>query len=133
LAVCRLELRFGDAARPDPVAALDLVGVRHFLAGQLPRDRLEPDNLGVEPTVRRVEEARAVLDERGGLPQRFGVDLLLQFGRPVVRVDEPVEGTAEPKAEPDVVLRHRSKRAACPCPPPTQSVASPYRPLRRRS
>ena len=46
----------------------------------------------------------------------LGVDLLLQLGRPVVRVDEPVDVLAEPQPEEQIPFRgrHTSNNAACP-------------------
>ena len=59
----------------------------------------------------------------------LGLHLLGDLRRAVVGVDELVEMLPEAVREPEVFLgclaHERSKRAACPCPTPTQSVASP--------
>ena len=59
----------------------------------------------------------------------LGFHLLGDLRRAVVGVDELVEMLPEAEREPEVLLgclaHERSKRAACPCPTPTQSVARP--------
>ena len=70
---------------------------------------------------RRREPMRLVLLGREPHPVRAG-----PAADPVdARRDAPAAGRPSPTT--------RSKSAACPCPTPTQSVASPYRPSRRRS
>ena len=128
------ELAFVNAARPDAVAALDLVGERELLAGELARDRLDADELGAEPAaplfLQPVElgpEPGCLLCERRRFGERLRADPLLDRRIAVVGVDEPVDVPPEPEAELDVALgdAHRSKSAAWPWPTPTQRVARP--------
>src|SRR5512133_1975063 len=68
--------------------------------------------------------------------QLLGIGALLDLRRPVVGVDQAVDVPAQAEPQLDVLdgdVGHRSKRAACPWPTPTQSVASPYLPPRRPS
>ena len=130
----RVDLVLRSAARPDAVATLDLVGERELLADELARDRLDADELGVEPAaplrLQPVElgpEPDCVLCERRRFGERLRVDPLLDRRVAVVGVDEPVDVPPEAQAELDVRLgdAHRSKSAAWPWPTPTQSVARP--------
>src|SRR5581483_1454757 len=119
-----------DPLRPDAVAPFDLVGVGELLAGEHARVGAETVDLVVQPAVLEPPEQRVRVGGQGGrVRDRLRVDLLLQLGRAVVRIDEPVDVAPEPQAEEDVVLCEahaaRSNSAACPWPTPTQSVASP--------
>src|SRR5262245_16174526 len=134
LSVSGFEQLLGDPFGAHAVAAFDLVLVGHVFAGELARDGLQAEELRPDPVVVGLREERTgVLDERAWVAKLLRVDALLDLGRPVVRVDEPVDVPAQTKAELEVALAHRSKRAACPWPTPTQSVASPYFPPRRLS
>src|SRR5215471_12131180 len=135
LAVGILELGLRCPGRANPVAALDLVLERQGLACELPGERLEPGQLGLEPVasllfqaVKRLAEPRRILGERARIAELLGIDALLDLRGAVVGVDQTVDVPSEAQAELDVLDRdvaHRSNRAACPWPTPTQSVASP--------
>jgi hypothetical protein len=91
--------------RPQPVAALHLVGVRGGVAGERARVGAQARGLVAEPAVGDlVEQCLGVLDEKPRLDGLRGRDRLGQLGRPVVRVDDSVDVTAEPEAEQEVAL-----------------------------
>lgn len=130
LAVRLLEPLLGDPLGRDAVIALDLVPVGDLLAGQLARRRFECSQLGRDPrAVRALADSRRVLGQPRWIAGILGFHLLGDLRRAVVRVDEVLEVLPEAEREPEIFLggpaHERSKRAACPCPTPTQSVARP--------
>ena len=87
----------GRPLRPHAITALDLVEVGDVVAGEHVRVGRATAHLVVEPAVRKLGEQRVgVGRELGGVDCRLRVDLLLQLGRAVVGVDQPVDVLAEP-------------------------------------
>ena len=123
---------------PHAVAGLHLVGVPDLLAVEHARVGRTGSHLVVEPPVGKLREQ--CLGVRNEAPRRddvLRIHLILQLGRPVVGVDEPLDVPAEPQSELQVTLGRRhdgtSNSAACPWPTPTHIVATPRPPPRRRS
>jgi hypothetical protein len=91
--------------RPHAVAALDLVRVRGGIAGEGARVGAQARDLIAEPAVGDVvEQCLGVVDETARLDRLCGRDRRGQPGRPVVRVDDPVDVAAEPEAQQEVAL-----------------------------
>ena len=87
------------------VAGLDLVGIRQLLAGQHARVRRAPGDLVAQPAVRNLGEQRLPVGcELLGRNELLGVDLRLQLGRAVVRVDQAVDVPPEPQPEHEIAL-----------------------------
>src|SRR5262249_29554380 len=109
LIVCLFENLLRYSLGPDAVATLDLVGEGDLLAGEPPGDRLEPEQLRVDPpgadrleAVQRLAERGGVGDEVAGRAQRLGIDGGRDLGRAEVAVDEPVHMPVQAQAELDV-------------------------------
>ncbi len=110
--------RFVDARRrqlgPNAVAALDLVDIGDLGAREHVRVGRAPLHLVAQPAVFELGHQRvAVGGELRGVDGLLGVDLLLELGRAVVRVDQTVDMLAEPQSELEVALgvgHSRSRR-----------------------
>ena len=109
------EHRLGRAVRAEAEASLDLVGVAEPLARQPPRERLDAEELVVEPGAPpRIEllalpqlpaQRRRVVREHRRRAKLLGGDAVADLGRAEVRVDEAVDVPTEPQAELDVPQR----------------------------
>jgi hypothetical protein len=91
--------------------------------------RLEPPApRGLQLRGREVAEQRVRIgDELLGRERLLLFHTRSRLRRPVVGLDQLVDVLPDAQAELEVALDdvHRSNNAACPCPTPTQSVASP--------
>src|SRR4029077_9675529 len=110
--VRRLELRLRRTVRWDAVVELDLLLERDLCAVELACRVLETDEMSFQPLatillepVERITEPGGVLCERARIAQLLCVDPLLDLGRAVIRVDEPVQVPAETEPELDVLDR----------------------------
>ena len=109
-------------ARPDAVAALDLVGVREPLAGEHARVGAQPERLVAQPAVLELGSRASPSATSAPARRRLGVDLLLQLRRAAVGVDQPV----------DVLARAAGRAERSPRPRSTHARTAPPGPGRRR-
>jgi hypothetical protein len=90
-------------SRPHPVAPLHLVRIRAGLACQHAGVGSETDHLIAQPAVLElVEQLLCGGDEHPGLDGRLGVDGGRQLRWAEIRVDDPVDVTAELQPQPQI-------------------------------
>ena len=120
------ERRFVVPERLDSVDELALLRIGQLLAREPARMRPQRPHVRREPWVFAdlLQQLLRFLRERNRLARLLRADAPI---RAVVGVDEVVVMLSEPQAELDVPpgRAQRANSAACPCPTPTQSVASP--------
>jgi hypothetical protein len=94
--------------RPRADRPLHLVLVRDLLTGELAGDRLETDELRLEPgvVVELVDQRRCGLRQVGRVPGLLSIDPLLDVGGPVVGVDQAVHMPPQAQAKLEVALGH---------------------------